>query len=319
MWGNPRFKPLSIKQVLEFKNKEGKWLVENLIPENGIAMLSGEAGSYKTWMILHIAQAVASGEPTFGVFKTQKGNVLMIDEENRNVLLADRLKKMNIKEDLPIGFYVKSDFSLDDKECIKHIIDMIEKFNIKLITIDSFIRVHNKDENIAKDVSVLFKTLGILQSWGPAILLTHHHKKEQHGHSQRSSQMLRGSSDIRASLDSHIAVFKQKEDSVKIEQTKSRDDKLFPPFTLKVVSDDISFRFEYTGESPRYVKDRIKNKILETLLLKEHTRQEILDKFNDEAGVNSIDDALKELEIQNKISSVNGDNNQLTYFLPKMT
>ena len=70
---------------------EQMYLVDRLVPDAGFTIFSGAPRSYKTFVLLELARCVASGQPFLGHFNTQQANVLLIDEENGERLLQQRI------------------------------------------------------------------------------------------------------------------------------------------------------------------------------------------------------------------------------------
>lgn len=298
------FSPLTLKQLMDYEVSDNKWLVEHLLPQDGVAILSGEAGSFKTWMLLHIVKSVAGGTKVFDTFETQQGKVLMVDEENRIPLLKERLKMLGVQEDLPIHFLVRSgvDFG-GDEHSVQKIANFVNDNKIKFITFDSLIRVQKRDENDARAMSEFFDSVKIFQEIGTTVLITHHHRKEYAGQPSSASQTLRGSSDIRAALDSHLAVFRKGSREIQIIQSKCRDAQEINPFTLKIEVENDQFNFRYLGESSVSVKQEAKIKILELLQgSSEISRPELLEKLKGVIGGNALGEALNELEQDKKIT-----------------
>ena len=81
-----------------------------------------------------------------------------------------------------------------------------------------------------------------------AILFIHHHRKPQGFGQKTNSQSIRGSSDIIASLDSHLAV-DRRDENLTITQTKMRLQKELKPFKAKLgLTAEGKQIFEYQGE-----------------------------------------------------------------------
>jgi hypothetical protein len=58
--------PLPFRRHRDQNNPTRKDLVKNLLPETGVGLLSGQSGTYKTFVALHLAGAVATGKPFAG-------------------------------------------------------------------------------------------------------------------------------------------------------------------------------------------------------------------------------------------------------------
>lgn len=305
--------PIKLEELFQSEYGERKWLVENLLPESGIGILSGHPGSSKTWLLLHIAMAVASGGLVFGKFPTKQEKVLIVDEENRPALLKDRFQLLNAPVSLPIFLWVKSGFQVDDKQ-MTALLNFIYENDIKFVTFDSFVRIHSKDENDARSISEIFRTLSVLQSMGVTVLITHHHRKDSVNQPNKKSQSLRGSSDILANLDTHLSVDKKSKNLLEITQTKSRDAEEIGSFAVTVVSSENSVDFQYAGESVSTSKDMAKVQIMDRLKdFQEVTRNDLIALLKGSIGENAISDAVKELISESQIEERRGEKNKKFY------
>ena len=58
-----------------------RWLVKKLLPETGVALLSGRSSSGKTFVALHLAQCIATDKPFAGRMIKRKGGTLFMAAE----------------------------------------------------------------------------------------------------------------------------------------------------------------------------------------------------------------------------------------------
>ncbi|OGL22240.1 hypothetical protein A2707_02825 [Candidatus Saccharibacteria bacterium RIFCSPHIGHO2_01_FULL_45_15] len=225
------------------------YLVDRLIPTESITILSGASRSYKTYTLLDIAIAVASQKPLFEHFNTTQANVLIINEEDGERLLQQRFRQLGIEKDtgLPIHISALTDFKLEDEQVDKTI-QFCKDNEITLVIIDSLIRVHNADENSAREMSKVFAKLRRFTKAEIAVLVTQHNRKATQ-HSTGGASEMRGSSDILAAVDSHIGVKRDSKDRfyLTFTQEKQRYDVELDPFQMKFNTTDPIFKFEYLG------------------------------------------------------------------------
>ena len=244
---NPNIKFLSIDELMKKNLPPIRWLVDGLVPENAITILSGTSGSFKTWLAMSTAVAVASGRDFLDIFATQQANVLIIDEESGERLYSERFRLLSSSEDLPIYLMSMSGFSAA-KDKIKAVIEECKNFNIGLVIIDSLVRINNGDENSSKDVASLFAHLRAFTKESISVLLIHHNRKPGVAGYDASSDM-RGSSDIRAAIDIQLAVRRVGESStIEVRQPKNRFAEENEPFKLDFCKDDSGkIKFIYAG------------------------------------------------------------------------
>lgn len=310
------FNPITISELIKKQFPSINWAIRGLIPKNSITVVSGNPASYKTFLECTWARDTASGSNFVDRFETSKVGVLFIDEENGAELLQKRFQLIGVTENLPIYVLPLSGFSLNE-ETVLDIVNFCKKTNIEVVFIDSLIRIHNADENSAKDMAKVFKHLKELVKNSLTVICTHHNRK-QGFLTNNPSQSMRGSSDILASVDCHLAVERnEKENKLIIRQTKLRQDLEIKPFQLNVVADEMSFKFEYAGEleESKTLLEEAKEAVLE--LLKAEKRemfkkeiQDLLRQNGFSAGKNTVNKAIDELEEEGYLSKRKGEGNK---------
>ena len=239
--------PIPLENLMNKKFPDTEWIVEQLIPSGARVAISGAPAAFKTWLILDLMLKVSKGGILFDKFVTNQTGVLLIDEENGERLLQKRFQKLNKTFDLPIHLLSFSEFKLS-KHSVDKLISFAKDKNIKLIVFDSLVRIHASDEN---DATKMAGVLGMLTRFTKeeiAIIFTHHNRK-QGAFRSNPSQDMRGSTDILASVECHLAVErKPKEDYLIITQTKLRQGEEMKPFKINIINDDNEMKFEYAGE-----------------------------------------------------------------------
>lgn len=271
-----------------------EWLVEGLMPETGLIAISGLPGSYKSWIVQHLALSVATGTPLFDKFPTKQKKVLLIDKENQLNLIQKRFKLLGAFEGIDIHF-LSSDFFIEDEQIINQICELIKTKGIGLIILDSLIRIYRgKDENSSNDMAEVFRRLRRFQEAGATVVFVHHHRKMSIIAKNVAAESLRGSSDILAAVDSHLAM-EVSDGEIKIIQTKLRQDIPVKPFRVVLESDDGHAEFKFLGELQEDVEkvEQARRDIYEVLEEGEMARSELIERFKGIHGSKSIDAALK--------------------------
>lgn len=299
-----------------------EWIVDSLIPTQGLVALSGAPGNYKSWITEQIAISVASGEPLFGNFTTNQGSILIIDKENNLRLIKERFQELGAQPDLPIFFQnlESVDFLTDNPDSIELVCQVVREKNIKLVIIDSLIRSHKQDENSATGMAQVFEALRKIQNAGAAILFTHHHRKQAFFNRAGVSENLRGSSDILAAVDCHLAVDRI-EDGIRVTQSKLRQKKSIKPFKIRLdpiseSKNQVKFTFLGEVEEEKIKKDDAKEVILVLLKQQSFKRQELIEQLvNDNiCSKRTAESALSELVKEEKIGHT--DTKPYVYSLP---
>ena len=313
-----KFNLITIEELLRKKITEPRWVIKSLIPETGLIVLSGDPGNGKTWLSLAIAQAVASGTPLFGEFEAQQGAVLYIDEENGDYTLNPRVLKLGIQQDLPINFLIKEGVKLDKAEVVKEISELVTNNNIKLIIIDPLAQVHDGDENSAQSIARVIGQIKTLTNLGAAVLLLHHHRKENISNfNSIAGNKLRGSSVLFAAIDSHLAISKE-ESVIFVKQAKSRQAREIDSFKVELVEEEGVVRLDYLGKVKK--RDSIEEKfelIKSVLSNKQLSRQQIIEALSTSYGTEAIDKTLRLNVEKRRLILRRGKSGEYFYSLPE--
>jgi hypothetical protein len=312
-----KFIPISLSSLMTEEFGEVGWIVDKLIPLEGTTALSGSPASFKTWLALDIAIKVAKGEQLFGKFNTKKTGVLIIDEENGKRLLNSRLKKMCQVADLPVYFICLSGFKLG-RGLLAKVVEITQKYGVGLVIFDSLVRIHDADENNAVEMAGVFRYFKELNKRGLTVLVTHHNRKKGI-FKEDPAQSIRGSSDISASVECHLALDRKRGESfVTVIQAKNRVAEELKPFNLNIISDDNNWKFEYAGEldEKKMKKEDEQSLFLEVLKnLKEADLVEIYQSLKGEVGINKIREIAKELKGKGQILSKKEAHNREVFLL----
>lgn len=194
---------ISLQQIRDQGFPPMKWLVQDLIPARGITIFGGTSGCFKTWTAQHLALQVAVGNNFLGHFKTQRANVLYIDEENGEITLPNRfellIKGYKIKERLDnLKIAMFKNIKLDTTHTSVLLKNFIQQHDIKLVIIDSMVRCMQGEEDKAKDVRMVFETVKkvFMEFTDLSFVILHHTRKGSSG-----MDALRGSGDFAALSD----------------------------------------------------------------------------------------------------------------------
>jgi KaiC/GvpD/RAD55 family RecA-like ATPase len=315
------WEPLSIKALLKMRFPKNRFLVENLIPENGITLISGQPGCGKSWIALHVMQCMTSKKDVFEKFKTKRGAVLLVDGETGKMELLRRIKAMRIRSDRKIYVASEEELKIDTHKGLAKIISLVERKKISLVVLDPFIAMHSADENTASGMQKVIDAIKKIQT-KTAVLIIHHHRKNEDSHNP--SLHIRGSSAIHGAVDSHIEV--KGEDGelevLQIGQHKARRGKPEKPFIVKVESNEKGMNFEFVEYVQRRTNETQEIKDIILTLVNPQIGKDfkfIYAEVNKTIRVGEIKlrTILKELEALKKISIQVAGNNTYLYFKPQ--
>lgn len=267
------------------------WIVDGIIPPHTAGILAGDSGVGKTWLMLDLAIAIASGTPWLGQFDVRQGTVLIVDEENAELLLRVRmlmlLKGRGLDaKNVPIHFAIGNAVDLAPvkgkrgepimSESTRRLGKTINKIKPRLVMFDSLVRVNSAKENDSTEMSKVFSVVkGLMDRTGIACIFAHHTRK---GRSQ-SGQDIRGSGDIRAFADYTLIASKGKDKTINVLHDKSRWSEPVNPFVVSLVRQEESLSLVFDGQ----VKEKQDEYefVIEQLSSGDKTRQELVDLVTD--------------------------------------
>jgi len=163
------------RELLETDFPDPEWVVNDILPA-GLVTLAGRPKVGKSWLMLQIAVAVATGGMAFG-HRVKRGPVLYLALEDGARRLKNRLQKQGAPTTTDITFRLdwieltKGGLPLLQKE--------IERGDYRLVCIDTFSRlVGNIDQDSIGLMTALVGSLQDLTESGKRCLfLNDHHRK----------------------------------------------------------------------------------------------------------------------------------------------
>lgn len=264
-----RFKALRLDELRRLDIQRPWFLIDNWIPGEALTFLVGDSEAFKSWTAKYIAFCVAAGVRFFGKWNVRQAPALLISEENG--VAEDRRRAdliyggLNLATDA-IPLYIASDtaFSFDDAASYAAMRAFVQAHGIKLVVVDSFVRVHRREEKDAGEMNALYlDRLKPLILDGVSLLALHHRRKlpaGAHVTAASDNDDIRGSGDIRAAASAVLMLKRvgSKEDKrVAVRHNKTRGWDPQDPFVFKVTGRDSDGQvaFVYEGK-PEEVLDK---------------------------------------------------------------
>lgn len=313
--------PDSLDSLLQHNFPPARWIVDGLIPSEGLTIMSAMPGSFKTWIMLEIALCVAQGRKLFDQYNTELVGVLIVDEESGARMLHERFKKLHASEGLPISYFSREGHKIS-QEYVDSLISVCLANDVGLVIFDSLVRLHQGDENTSRDMAELFNLFKQLADNGISVLIAHHNRKSTPGSYNPSGDM-RGSSDILAAVDCHLAVHRDKNSEyVEIRQTKNRYERELSPFKLRFTEAKGYSEFQFVGtiqtkdERRGYLKQAIITQLIKAPYPTKKALLETLNLSGIDIKKGALGDLLDELKADGKIDSKPGLRTAIHYFVP---
>ena len=206
-------KQIQIEHWDSIQDEPVKWLIEGVIPVGAFTALYGPPGSFKSFIALDIAEAIATGRTWMGHGVTEKGAVLYICGEGFGGVGA-RIKACKqhhqTKDGAPI-YVIRHQLNLrasvEDFNALMVAIEtlvMETGINFKLIVVDTLARAFGGgNENDSADMGAFITACGRIQQivQDCALMILHHSGKDQ-------SRGLRGHSSLLGAVDTELELLR---------------------------------------------------------------------------------------------------------------
>lgn len=230
-------KPLTIKlhRGLDlYKPQVVKWLVRGVVEAGVLMGAFGAPASGKSFAAVDLSLCICSGKEWHG-HKVKQGAVVYFAGEGQ-AGLRRRLAawvQCNPEHQQAVG----DNFYLAERVC--HLPDELPEVletlgsvpNLSMVVLDTLQRTMTGDENSTRDMSAYIQSLDSIKTAYPelTIMVIHH---TGHGASDRA----RGSSVLKASLDTEVFISKDSDGVVTVGNTKMKDAEPFKPLHFRLDS-----------------------------------------------------------------------------------
>lgn len=301
---------LTLKELLSLPEEfQPKFLIDKIIPQQGITYMFGQPGCGKSWLMFEIARAVSCGDKFLNMLPTIQTNTLIVDEESSVLELKRRAVLLEMEESLPIYFKSLGGFKFDEPETVTKLIKFCKRQTIGLVIFDPFVAMHTSEENSATDMQKVMDAMQGLVIAGITVLFIHHSRKGGFGQTAQNS---RGSSAINGRADSTLVVEKTKQgeqEYIDVKHVKSRRGKPLDSFRVSILQpvDDSTITLACIDSNCEGMqkKDQSKSVILDLLRESPLHRKELVELVSNTAkiGERNVVQAIMELERANEISS----------------
>ena len=210
-------KKLVVESWDSIKDEPVEWLVDSIIPKKAFVALYAPPASWKSFIALDLAEAIATGRDWMGYKIPKKGAVLYICGEGHGGMGA-RVKACKIQNKSPDGanlYIIRAQLNLrsspeDFAELLNAINELIAEIDepLELIILDTLMRMSGGgfNENSSEDMGGFITQAGKLQEiFECALMVIHHSGKDV-------TKGLRGHSSLLGAVDTELEI--QRLDSV---------------------------------------------------------------------------------------------------------
>jgi hypothetical protein len=173
------------------------WLVQDILPEGGLAVLYGQPGAGKSFLALDLALSVAAGRAWLGR-PTQRGGVAYVYAEGA-AGLKKRIAAWRIRTSSGTAAFRVLPHALDLTEEWAELVAGLAQIASppRLLIIDTLARCFGSgDENSTEDMGAFIASLDKLRAYFPGLtILVVHHSGKDDTKGARGSTALKGAAD----------------------------------------------------------------------------------------------------------------------------
>lgn len=221
-------KTVNIEAWDDIQDEPVEWLIHSILPVQSFSALFGPPGSFKSFIALDMAEAIATGRPWMGNQIEQQGAVLYICGEGFGGMGA-RIKACQLHHSTPKGapiYVIRHQLNLrssaeDFNALMLAVVQLVETTGIefKLVIIDTLARAFGGgNENDSDAMGAFITTMGKIQEFLTCALMVAHHSGKD------ATKGLRGHSSLLGAVDTQLEILRL-EDQPKgiISLTKQKD------------------------------------------------------------------------------------------------
>ncbi len=202
-------------------NLSSTYLIKGLLERTELGLLYGRSGDGKSFIALSAALAVAADATDWLGRRVRGGSVLYVAAEGGGGF-GNRISAAG--KEAPEKFrWLPEAVALDNPQELAELEMVIRREwedGADLIVIDTLARCNSRDENSAQEMGAIVKAADRLRTaFGAAVLLVHHSGKNL-------DNGARGSSALRAAVDTELRVERSEDGVITLRATKQRDAEL---------------------------------------------------------------------------------------------
>jgi len=205
-------KTIKIESWDEIQDEPVEWLIESVIPAGSFTALYGPPGSFKSFIALDIAEAIATGRSWMGKEVRQTGAVLYLAGEGFGGIGA-RIKACKLHHQTEDGapiYIVRHQLNLrssaeDFNALMLAVVALVEQtgMEFQLAIVDTLARAFGGgNENSSEDMGAFITAMGKVQEFlNCALMVLHHSGKD-------AAKGLRGHSSLLGAVDTELELLR---------------------------------------------------------------------------------------------------------------
>lgn len=222
------------------------WLIDGLIPAESFGVVFGEPGCGKSFTMVDMSCAVASGTQWQGLDTGDEGVVIYVSAEGGNGMRFRKRAWEQKHNKAPLMRVLPITTIMDDPKDVGQLTQVLREYRkqvgqpIKMIVIDTLNRSMAGNENDNSDMAQFVRGCELIQSDHKCgVVVVHHSGKD-------AEKGARGASALKAATDFEIMVSKA-ESMITVKNTRAKDVEPLDPVLCKVEVVTIEGYTDYKG------------------------------------------------------------------------
>lgn len=194
-YGGKELELTNLATALVDPPKPPEEVIKQILRRGHKMMVTASSKAGKTWLMIELACAIASGQMWLGYF-VKRGKVLYLNMElsessfiNRFKIVADKMKLSSADQN-NIDFFSLRGVNGSFDELAELVAHVVKENQYIMVIIDPIYKLFEGSENDQEAVTLFCNNLDVIANAGASVVYTHHHSK---GAQAGKSAMDRGS------------------------------------------------------------------------------------------------------------------------------
>lgn len=173
----------TVRELMKREFVEPQWVIRNLVPL-GLMLIVGAPKIGKSWLMLQLAHAKATGGMVLGAYRCKPGGVLVLALEDTEPRLQKRIRRLQHDGTVPKNFYYATSWPALDVGGLERLRNFLEEHpDVQLVIIDTLARIRSapdrRETNAYQlDYKELTKVKTLADDHKIGIVVLHHLRKQ---------------------------------------------------------------------------------------------------------------------------------------------
>jgi hypothetical protein len=186
------------------KSRDTEWIIPHVIARQAIHYFAGPPSSGKSWMAADLVRASQCAGNWMGIAPCVKSKVLYVNEEMGVGEYNNRFHLLYPEACRGLHSFVNENIRFTDPDDLEDIVEFVKENGIDIVIVDTFVRVHNLDENSNSEMSQLYQHFKRVTDAGAALVVLHHARKGATG--SLGHESMRGAVEIAAQAETVLSI-----------------------------------------------------------------------------------------------------------------